>query len=206
MQQARRPRSVHDPRRGARGRRCRRPTSRASSRRVAGRAGDGRTRAAPSRPRARPSRICAAVARGGPRPLTTRSTPWRRSSTTTQNPYVQLPCRSRTGRSPFAATSPWRGPTMRPSTTLSRPRARPASPARPLLARGSRPGSPGPTRAAHAPQPTRAKVDSGAVAAVHEPAAGAARGTTRMRRRHPASVWRTGPRVRPEPEPFQILE
>ncbi len=46
-------------------------------------------------------------------PRTTRSTPWRRSSTTTQNPYVQLPCRSRTGRSPFAATSPWRSPTMR---------------------------------------------------------------------------------------------
>ena len=62
-------------------------------------------RRAPPRRAAGASRICAAVAASRSRPRTTSPTPWRRSSTTTQKPYVQLPVRSRIGRSPVGATS-----------------------------------------------------------------------------------------------------
>ena len=80
------------------------------------------------------------------RPRTTRSTPWRRSSTTTENPYVQWPSRSRTGRSPPPpATSSEHGPIRRSihrseppprATRSTRPgqatRAAPARTARPV--------------------------------------------------------------------------
>ena len=112
-----------------------------------------------ARPSARPSRICAAVASSRSSPLTTRSTPWRMSSMTTQNAYVQLPCRSRTGRSPFAAMSPWRSPTMRsvhdsaPSPSAARTTGPPTRRSR------QSPGQPGPDHGRPCSASHRAYVD-----------------------------------------------
>ena len=88
----------------------------------------------------------------------TRSTPWRRSSTTTQNPYVQLPCRSRIGRSPrrrdvARARSDER---VRPGLVPPPSAARSTGPS--SAASRQPPGQPGPDQGRPCPQPTRVNV------------------------------------------------
>ena len=156
-----------------------------------------------ARPSRRPSRICTGVVARRSRPRTTRSTSWRRSSTTTANAYVQFPSRSRTGRSPSAATSSAHGPTRRPSSAPSRRRGRlaatgPSSAASATAARTARP----------VPRDDRARRPTARRSSANS------RSRRRGRRRSASSAPRTARRRRTggpapsarEPEPGQVLE
>ena len=127
--------------------------------------------------------------------------PARASSTTTQNAYVQLPCRSRIGRSPDGATSSRHGPTSTSIHDSPRRRAPTRTTGPSGRDRDSRPGSRHPTTAdrcaaAHAEnvereqsQPYDQSVRLQAARARPRYAALGASG----------SVWRTGPRSARKP-------
>ena len=119
--------------RAARGRRCRPTTSRACARPAAGSADGGGIRGGAARPRSRPSRIWAGVASSRSRPRTTRSIPWRRSSTTTRS--RRSSCRADRGS---AGRPTW--PRRRRTARRCRPSRPPCPP--PSATRRTGPGEP----------------------------------------------------------------
>ncbi len=152
-----------------------------------------RTSPAPPGRAAAPSRIWAGVAWSRSRPRTTSVTPWRRSSTTTQNAVGPVAVPVADGQVAARRRPRRRRGPSRPSIHVSEPApsaTRSTGPSRP--ARGSRPGSRCPATAGRAPRPGRERRPR-AVAAVDEavgaqPLRGVGVGGQRI-----GSVWRTGP-------------
>ena len=140
-----------------------------------------RNRGGAGRPRRRPRRIWAGVASRRSSPRTTRSIPWRRSSTTTHRAYVQLPWRSRIARSPARSNRSGARPEDEVGPRLVAGAERhPPGDARRLLREPSLPAPPG------QPGP-----DQGAV--VGGPGRERRRASSRRRRRGPARRARRRP-------------